>query len=88
MASCVLHNFLREKSPLLYTPPGSFDTENNETGEIKDGEWRTDGTYGRMKPINVSGRNRYANSAKEVRENFCTYFNSDIGSVSWQDNFV
>ena len=27
LASCVFHDFLREKSPLQYTPPGSFDSE-------------------------------------------------------------
>ena len=33
LASCVLHNFLQDKSPMQYTPPGSFDIKNT-------GNWR------------------------------------------------
>ena len=40
LASCVLHNFLREKSPASYTPPGSLDTEDIESGDVQQGEWR------------------------------------------------
>ena len=32
-ASCVLHNILLEKSPLHYTPPGSFDNEDIDSGK-------------------------------------------------------
>ena len=88
LASCVLHNFLREKSPARYTPPGSFDAENLETGNIQEGDWRVAGNSGGMQSVAVTGRNNYSFDAKEVRENFCKYFNSDVGSVPWQDNFI
>ena len=32
LASCVLHNFLRKKFSLRYTPTGSFDNEDIESG--------------------------------------------------------
>ena len=33
VASCVLHNYLREKIPLKYSTPGNFDCENIENVE-------------------------------------------------------
>ncbi|CAH2021440.1 unnamed protein product [Acanthoscelides obtectus] len=43
MTCALLHNFLRrsKRSRLIYTPPGSFDTENDD-GEIQPGSWRDD----------------------------------------------
>ena len=35
LASCTLHNLLREHPPSEYTPPGTFDLENIETGSVK-----------------------------------------------------
>ena len=41
LASCVLHNFLRNKSPSPYTPPRSLDREN-ANGNLIEGDWRTE----------------------------------------------
>ena len=40
LACCTLHNFLRDKAPLRYTP-GNFDVENLERGELQHGYWRS-----------------------------------------------
>ena len=42
LASYALHNFLREKTAALYTPPGSLDSEHLYLGTIQDGSWRED----------------------------------------------
>ena len=87
LASCALHNFLRESSPVQYTPPGSFDSEDLETGHIQEGSWRSENPTA-LAQIRVRGANAYSFDAKEVREEFCSYFNSEEGSVSWQDKFI
>ena len=42
LASCVLHNVLREKAPACYTPPGLFDREDEHTGRVTEENWRFD----------------------------------------------
>ena len=87
LVSCVLHNFLREKSSSRYTPPVSFDAENIDTGEFQEGHWRLDGTSG-LQSVEVTGSNNHNFQAKEIRDNFCNYFNNNFGSVSWQNKFI
>ena len=86
LASCVLHNFLREKSPSRYTPPGSFDTEDIETGDVQEGDRRSSRNL--LESVTVSGRNNSSFAAKEVQDAFCKYFNSSAGSVPWQHKFA
>ena len=43
LASCVLHNYLRTKSPKKYTPNGCIDTEDIREGIAIEGEWRNEG---------------------------------------------
>ena len=85
LASCVLHNFLRDKAPAKYTPPFSFDREDLESGEIHLGDWRCSSE---LENLNISGRNTYTKTAKEVRDGFSEYFNSPEGSVPWQEKFI
>lgn len=86
LASCVLHNFLREKTPSGYTPPGSLDVEDIENGRVNDGEWRSESSEA-LRSIRVTGTNNYKPDAKAVRDQFCDYFNT-VGTVPWQDNFI
>ena len=85
LASCVIHNFLRDKAPAKYTPPFSFDREDLESGEIHLGYWRCSSE---LENLNISGRNTYTKTAKEVRDGFSEYFNSPEGSVPWQEKFI
>ena len=86
LASCVLHNFLRDKIASRYTPPGSFDIEDLENGVVNEGEWRNDSND--LRSIEFAGSNNCSFEAKRIRDDFCEYFNSEIGSVEWQDKFV
>ncbi len=48
LACCTLHNYLRSKntSRNVYTPPGSFDNENTDTGSVTPGTWRQERSSG------------------------------------------
>ena len=83
LASYVLHNYLRTKSADRYTPPGSFDKVNKD-GTVINGNWREDGC---LQSIGKQGSNFYAKNAKQVRDEYCNYFDSD-GKVAWQDDYI
>lgn len=53
---------------------------------IEPGDPR-DITDGVLRDIEHAG-GRAANAAVRIRDNFKTYFNSEAGSVSWQDNYA
>ena len=85
--ACVhLHNFLRRntESRQLYTPPGTFDSENSNRGDIMPGSWRegTEGT-GFLNLQNIA--RRPPGGCKEIRNEFARYFISPEGSVPWQN---
>lgn len=89
--SCVyLHNFLRTQSDSTnyYSISGCFDSEDASTGEIIPGSWReiTAGDTG-LRPLRVIPR-RSSNSVQGLREEFKSYFMSDIGSVSFQNKYL
>ena len=90
MACCSLHNFLRAQlgSRSVYTPLGSLDTEDPQTHEVTTGEWRQGPQPQGLQPLERQGSNRHAQCAKELRDYLCDYFNSDDGSVSWQERMV
>jgi len=89
--SCVyLHNFLRTQSDSAnyYSISGSFDSEDASTGEIIQGSLReitAGGTV--LRPLRVILR-RSSNSVQGLREEFKSYFMSDIGSVSFQNKYL
>ena len=85
LASCALHNFLRDKASSRYTPTGSLDIESKEEGRVIDGSWRLE--QGQLQSIAVSGSNNYSNDSKIIRDEFCKYFNTS-GKVPWQEKFV
>jgi len=60
----------------------TLDIENISTGEVEPGSWRSNGQLVQIQPY--QGRNS-SSTAKEVRDNFCSYFNN-AGAVHWQDN--
>ncbi|XP_046849411.1 protein ALP1-like [Xenia sp. Carnegie-2017] len=80
-AICVLHNFLRVKNDLNYTPPGFLDSVN-EAGNITEGFWRTNAPN----QTSTTGYNSRSatQQASQIREKLCTYFISSEGSVGWQ----
>ena len=88
LAYCIFYNFLRDKAPLRYTPPRSFDVENVERGEFQYGDWRSglSSQEGGLHSVKVVGSNNYKSTAKETREKFCYYFNTTYGAAPWQYN--
>lgn len=84
--TCVLlHNFLRKSksSSSLYTPPGVFDSENND-GIIVPGSWRPEkNDLGSMFPLQRVPK-RFGLDTKIVRDQFSEYFVTS-GKVAWQE---
>lgn len=90
LACCSLHNFLRSRlgSRAVYTPQGSLDTEDSETHTVSPGDWRNEPNPQGWAPLEQQGSNRHSTAAKEIRDNLRDYFNSDDGSVAWQNNMI
>jgi len=82
-----LHNFLRKSmhSVNMYTPPGTFDTENN--GELTQGSWRMENQNANTL---VSLRNvprRSTLIAQEIRDEIADYCMNE-GRVPWQEQYA
>ena len=86
----VLHNYLRQTQNAIYCPAGFIDSENS-TGVIQPGHWRgmvhenQNALLQRLPPVRGS---RYNGSAVDMRDALKEYVNSDIGSLSWQLDYV
>lgn len=91
LATCSLHNFLRGRSNTrnVYLPSGMVDYED-ETHHVIPGRWRQDeaGKGDMWSGLGPQSGPCYARDAKAVRDEFCRYFQSQEGSVSWQDNMI
>eukprot|EP00794_Sanderia_malayensis_P004350 gene4350-4929_t len=83
-----LHNYLRLTANAQYVPKGFIDSEN-EMGDIIPGDWRSivSNDNNGLVPFQCHA-NRYGSSAKETREKFETYFNSEEGSLPWQLDYT
>lgn len=68
LATCCLHNFLRDD-------PVNITNESQSTGQLQ------------LLDLPRVGGN-FTTSAFEVRDKFKSYFNSDMGSVSWQRDMI
>lgn len=88
MATCCLHNMLRNKvvGRIIYTPPTFIDEEDIMTGEIRQGDFRIESASGLVN-LSRQGGNRHANSAILLRNKWCIYFNTE-GAVPWQERMV
>jgi len=73
-----LHNFLRKSDSLnnLYSPQGTFDTEDISNGDIIYGSWREETTNLRaFQSLNKSGW-KSAVAGYKIQEQFAEYFSS------------
>lgn len=88
--TCVnLHNYLRKSktSKLSYSPPGTFDVEDIDTGTITPGRWRTNERESTsLLPLTRTAR-KASMAAQEIRNEICNFFQTPNGRVSWQDNY-
>ena len=86
--SRALHNFLRTTESSVYCPPGFIDSEDAD-GNVICGSWREEqGSSGGLSPVSQAGSNHHSRIAAMTRDNFCTYFNSTQGELSWQYHHV
>lgn len=84
-AACVLHTYLRTESltHYTYTLHSLVDQEDTETGRLIHGAWREEPEC--MFPIAASSDRNSSLQAKQVREENCSYFNTNR-AVNWQEN--
>ncbi|XP_015775503.1 PREDICTED: putative nuclease HARBI1 [Acropora digitifera] len=88
-ATVCLHNYLRLTENANYIPSGFVDCEDGN-GNIIPGNWRSEVDYkdGGMTPVSRIGGNRYTYKAGRSRDDFKDYFNSPLGEVPWQLDYV
>ena len=86
MASLCIHNFLRGRRSVAYTPPAFVDWENADHS-IVEGAWRKHG-LGTLEPLMPGRDHNPPVCAKDQRNNLRDYFVSPAGSVPWQENFI
>ena len=87
-ACLCLHNYLCLTMNAQYIPKGFADSKNC-SGEIIPGDWRklvTNDSNG-LAPLQGHA-NKYGSSAKDTREKFERYFNSEEGSLPWQLSYT
>lgn len=80
--TCVLlHNYLRRnaESKNNYTPPGSFDLEDIDSGTIRNGSCKNESqpTESILPPKSVARKS--LQEAQNIRNEYCEYFISDHG---------
>ena len=87
LASCALHNFLRNHTTAssTYAPSSFVDHENQDTHRVAGGTWRASGA---LHKAPVCTRQRYSLSAKDQREVLRQYFSSLAGMVPWQGDMI
>ena len=81
-AACAFHNWL-VTSKVTYLSGGAIDEENNETGEIIAGRWRSEIRV--LLDLEKYGGHRTTKLAKNMRDRLEAYFNNE-DAVSWQYN--
>nr|XP_034178195.1 protein ANTAGONIST OF LIKE HETEROCHROMATIN PROTEIN 1-like [Osmia lignaria] len=82
-----LHNFLRrnDNSRSLYSPVGTFDSEQN--GVFVEGNWRQETNPSSLISITNIPRRSLLTSAQEIRDEFKEYFITN-GRLEWQDEYA
>lgn len=84
-AACCLHNFLQIRNS--YASP-YVDREDSQ-GNITNGQWRSDiSGSSNLHPIGRVGTNMHSSRAREIRDAFKDYFNSNLGRMPGQDAIV
>lgn len=84
MAACVMHNLLSVRRPMQLA--GMADLEDPDTHELVPGSWREDQEV--LHSMRKMGGNTSLKAAKLMRDYLKEYYNSEAGSVSWQDNMI
>ena len=71
----------------LYCPPDFVDQETSQG--LSPGSWCNEATESQqLIDFGAQGSNNSTRAAKEVRNNFKDYFNTEHGKLSWQKEIV
>lgn len=86
MTVVLLHNYLRARSPNLYTPAGTFDHEVD--GALIPGSWRVQGedNMSSMVPVRQVPR-RASKFIQKIRNEIADYFINE-GYLQWQTKYA
>jgi len=83
-ACVILHNLMRMRYPAVQNK--DIDVDANANHQVIPGAWRV---TAHMHDVDyTTGNNRDAQAAKNQREYLTKYFNSEAGSVPWQDRMI
>ena len=82
-ACCILHNVLIDMDPRAVQ--GLVDVEDPTTHDVRPGQWRQ---HLGLLPLNVTRGNNNNYDGKLVRDYLTKYYNSNAGSVPWQDAMI
>ena len=82
LATCVLHNFMREHDTTLYCPPGFADSVD-PNGNLVDGTWRLDNN----EQLETFNNRHFTPDGSSVRDHLKNYFIGP-GSMEWQINYI
>ena len=91
--ACVaLHNYLMADKSFEkdnYCPPPPPPPDYQAVNGQRYGEWRavTENDNG-LASLTQAGSNDYSKDAKQIKDNFCQYFNSPEGEVPWQYDMI
>ena len=89
-ACLCLHTYLILTGNAMYIPSGFVDSEDG-SGNIRAGDWHNTASYGvgALKPVTI-GRafNNSSYTVNHVRTAFTNFFNSDEGSLPWQNEYI
>lgn len=89
LACCVLHNYLRQHptARAVYSPTGTADSEDTDSGELRSGSWRAEGDVTCMRGVGQQGSNMSSYSSRDLRDVLHDYVNN-AGRVPWQDRMI
>ncbi|XP_068135717.1 putative nuclease HARBI1 [Hyperolius riggenbachi] len=85
-ACCVLHNFLRQQYGATYLPVQAVDRVDVSTGQVVEGEWRSNPQV--LTDLQPCPPRNATTEAKQNRDAYVAYFNSQAGSVAWQHDAI
>lgn len=89
-AACVLHNLIRMRGAAAGSATSIQDGDivDSDTGEVTLGAWRSGANKLKMVSLQRLRGNPSTASVKEQRDHLCAYYNSQLGSVPWQDSYI
>ena len=85
-----LRNYLRQTDNASHCPQGYIDSDR-ATGDIVSGHWRNEvsaSTNDGMANVPALRESRRSEDALHMRDSLMEYINSDLGSLSWQLDYV